>query len=219
MMTVAVPRVEGLHVLAAMVLFGSTLFPLYAPTGRFLDRPLRRIVRAAAVLALLSTVVWMVGMLAATSRDTANPANWNAAAASLLESGTGGIWLLHLALLAMALLVSMSLRRNSWTARPQARVLAALAAAILISQTFIARAGGAQDVTAAVVLLRAVFCLAAGALMGGLAAIALMVSNAKRSADPQVIANAHSALRRFSLMATVAIVSIVLSQIGILHAG
>src|ERR1700719_1508313 len=48
---------------AAMLVLGSALYPLYAPTGRFLDRPLRHVVIAASVIGVIAALAWVGSLL------------------------------------------------------------------------------------------------------------------------------------------------------------
>lgn len=160
-----------LHLGAAFLLFGAALFPAYAPTGRSLDRPLRLVVRVAAVFALVT---------------------------AMAETGVAKASLPRLALLIFAGLICLSLRRNSWTARIQARVLAAVAGMALASGPLAWMTPGQPATDLAI---QAAALVALGVWLGGLAPLYLLVAKTANAVDRDTCA---TALRRSFTVASCA---------------
>lgn len=171
-----------LHLMALAILFGAALFPLYAPTGRFLDRPLRSVVRTAGFCAL---------------------------ATALAETGVATASLPRLGLIAFACLICVSLRRNSWTALTQARVLALIAGMALASEPFSASAHG--DARFALRVLEAAGLVIAGAWLGALVPLQMVV--AKSVSDAAARGSAGIARKRAFQLAGFA--SALLVMIGV----
>ena len=206
--------VRWVHFAAAMILFGSSLFPFYAPTGRFLDRPLRRIVIGAGVVGLITGLLWVMFLLIQLVGDSEGGSTLEELTAFFLDTSFGPAWIAHLALFALALLVGVTLRRNSWTARPQAFGLAIVAAGVLVSQALIGHAAAAMGSPLPGAAVHAIHLLASGAWIGGLVPLGLVLLGARRAGDAHSLGRGRDALRRFSTMGMLAVGLIILSGVN-----
>jgi putative copper resistance protein D len=193
-------------VVAAVLVFGGALYPLYAPTGRFLDRPLRWVVIAASGVGVVAALAWVGTLLFERAVDL------EAMRAFFLASRLGRNWLVHLGLSALALAIAVCLRRNSWTVRTQGWVLALVAAVILVEQALIAHgalvAGPWGELGR---VAHALHLVAAGGWIGGIVPLGLVLYNSPRAGDGGSAGHAYRALRRFAFLSAAAAVLVLAS--------
>src|SRR4051812_36399411 len=91
------------YYVAAMTLFGSSLFPLYAGPSRAETALPRLVVTAVALAMLLATVVWLICFSAALG----GPENAAETMRTLLfDSGFGPAWLVRLSGAGLALVAA-----------------------------------------------------------------------------------------------------------------
>jgi len=212
MMNMVAGLARWVDVVAAMLVFGGALYPLYAPTGRFLDRPLRLAVIAASAMGLIAALAWVGSLLFELAGNDASALSLEEVRAFFLASRFGHIWLAHLALSGLALAVAICLRRNSWTVRIQARVLALVAAAILVEQALIAHGAIAAGLWGEVGrVAHALHFLAAGAWIGGIVPLGLVLYNGPRADDGGSAGHAYRAVRRFAIFSAIAALMVLAS--------
>jgi copper resistance protein D len=169
---------------SVMILFGSSVFPLYAfrRTTRPADALLPRARSLAlAATALVSTVVWLLAFAAnlGTPEDLAATAS-----AVLFESGLGVVWMARLCAACLLLIAS------AWG---EARLIAGPAFLLLACEGWSGHAS-AGNIWAS--LIHALHIVCAGAWIGALVPLARLVEAARR--DLCRIAVAEAALWRFS---------------------
>jgi putative copper resistance protein D len=202
-MTAILAAARFCHFAAAALLFGLLAFPIYAPVpgdlGRRAARAATGPVRFLAALSLLTTVL----VLAAAATNMTGQISTLADPAALWDvvqgTGFGRTWGLRLALGAMIVLLA-------WRARPDDRLLTGLAALSLIS---IALSGHSRMQGGALgwahVFADALHLMAAGAWIGGLLALLLLIPRLTRQGHA---AAAARVLHQFSGMGYFAVATL-----------
>ncbi len=168
---------------AAMILFGSSLFWLYAPRlerERIAKRPFWA---GMALLLLVAQGVWLAAL--ANGLDPGEPL-FAGVGAILFETGFGPVWLARLALGAIAL-VAASLRSRA--------LLVAAAGLWLCGEGWDGHATGNG---LAGNLIQSAHVVCAGGWIGGLFPLLRRLALARRDGDPDILAT----LRCFSNVAT-----------------
>ena len=200
-----------LHYAAVTTLAGVSFFPLYAYQGiepQTLACWRRRLLLAAAVVALLSGLFWFVFAVANMSGSLADLTDPEVVWAVVRDTGFGGVWTARLLL--AVIIGGVTAMNLFWTRTVnQDLIMSVLAAALLAS---LAGAGHYQieEGWASVVHVAsdAAHLLAAGAWLGGLAPlgfILLRYSTTSREAPVDV----GRVLLRFSGMGYVAVATLI----------
>jgi putative copper resistance protein D len=196
----------------AMLLFGSSLFALYAPheaMERSDARPRTAgIPRGAAlgsgVLLLVSVFGWLFGT-AASLNDEGNPLPMTEMIRTMLfDTGLGRVWVVQLGLTLLLL--------GGVLTKASSRVILVLAAAALASQAWIGHAAmgtGLQGILRLGTMV--IHLLAAGAWLGSLVPLGSVLLAARRAGQEPALVAAGTALRRFSRMGYVAVGLLLLS--------
>jgi putative copper resistance protein D len=201
------------HFSCAIILFGSALFVLYSgPTGsrsECVARLLPNIFFACAIGALLSGVAWFLFTVSNMSGALAGAFDSDALSSVLWDTGFGRMWAARA--VPMLLIVAMVwLRGSSILSDRSIRFLAILAAILLASLTGVGHTQIHEGVPAIVhVTADAVHLLAAGAWLGGLVPLGLVVAACRAKQLPSD--EAVFVLSRFSSMAYLAVAAIVAS--------
>ncbi|MCI0465503.1 MAG: CopD family protein [Beijerinckiaceae bacterium] len=207
--------------LAAMILLGASLFPVYAfppaaPAGMMqLGKMVPRTVVIAAFAAVLSALAWAAASIAGIAGDVDGLFDAETLSQYFFETSFGKVWLFRIAA-AIALLLAVVLRRRHLFARNGSTVLVAvLAAALLASQAWIGHPASLPApqrwfVTAAYVL----HVFAAAIWLGALLPLGLLVKRALHEGTPPQLA--EFALRRFSPVGMAAVGMILLG--GLINA-
>lgn len=182
------------HYAATAGLFGLSLFPLYALSpGRF-DRWLLGV----ACAALASGIAWLL----LTTANMAGSLDLASLVVVVSEMAFGRVWAARMILAAVIVAIL-------WRGAGSARLIAALSGLLLVSISLTGhtqiREGAARLVHT---LADTVHLAGAGAWLGGLIGLALMLRPAPDRYDP---ATAAEAVRRFSRMAYVAVGALVVS--------
>ena len=199
------------HYLSTMILFGVALFPLCVSRGGEPGKgsraasQLRATLALAALLAAASGVALLVCVAAGMAGSWAD-LDADAMAAVVTSTGFGRIWTIRLALTAAICVLCLRRRRGF----PRSAVLTVLSAVLLAS---IAGTGHAQDGTGAIravhVAADALHLLAAGAWLGGLVALFLMVTASIATSRASDTSFAVQASTRFSSLGYVAVATLV----------
>ncbi|WP_294541675.1 CopD family protein [uncultured Rhodoblastus sp.] len=213
-----------IHFAAVFVLFGSALFWFYAGQGRRFSegdglagarRATIGLLRAAAPAAAISGLFWLAGMLANMTDGFASVADPEMLRLFFTKTQFGPVAIARLALLASAVAIALSPLRNG------AFLLAMLAigALLLIDQAWLGHAaeGGAGIYGALMIAVYSVHALAAGVWVGGLVPLLLVLVAQSRLDKVEAREATLEILSRYSAMALVAVVLIVLS--GAANAG
>lgn len=212
-----------IHFASVFILFGSSFFWFYMGRDRLtagpsgLPKTLRAttwLLRIAAPVALFSGVAWLAGIVANMTsgfENLADPENWRL---FFFETQFGPVSIMRLALLVLAVVVTVLPWRNvAWFS-----ALMHIGALLLISQAWLGHAaeGGAGLYGSAMIIAYAIHTLAAGAWVGGLPP--LLFACVERFFNPQDARKwTIDVLVRYSSMAITAVILIVIS--GITNAG
>ncbi len=196
---------QAAHFAALFVLFGAALFGLYTGASP-LDPWLARVLRLAALAALLSALAWWYVLTALLIDDLADALRADALAAVLLDTEFGRVWQLRLVLL-MALIVMAALRLS----HTKIAAVAGLALVTLAGIGHSAQAGIPEELATGA---KAAHFLAAGAWLGGLVPLGYVLRRAV-AGEAEWAALARRALPRFSSMGYFAVSLILLSGIAL----
>jgi putative copper resistance protein D len=205
----ALAAARWLHFASVMLLFGASLFPFYAlplqTTSVGLARA-RSAFRLAASIALLSGIAWAAASLVNITGDVASLFDRDALTAFLFDTGFGRVWWLRLLLL-LAMLVAAFIAARDMLARDLATLLvAASAALLLVSQAWIGHPAASLGGEGVLVTVGyAVHVLGAGAWLGGLIPLLLIMRAYPRGTLDHLV---EFALRRFSALGMFAIAAI-----------
>ncbi|HZP19970.1 MAG TPA: copper homeostasis membrane protein CopD [Bauldia sp.] len=199
-MDVAVVVARWFFFTAAMVAFGASLFPLYAGADGIAERhpaALRVFPLALGGIAMAAALGWIAALAADFSAGEGTDLIATIRLI-LFETSFGAAWLFRFAALLLFLLVA--------AIRPKPLALVAVATLLLAGEAWIGHAaagGGVQR------LVQIVHLLAAGAWLGGLLPLALVLRDGARRASAEE--GARRAVLRFSAMGVVSVALIVLS--------
>lgn len=201
------------HYAAVMALFGASFFPLYSYASRNpqwsarLERYLHAIVFGAAVAAVLSALTWLACTTAVMAGTPSAATDWDMLWSVLSETTFGHVWIVRLAL--MIVILSATGLRAAANANGRRDVSTPLLAGLLLASLAFVGHTQQNDWLAWLVHLGAdgVHLLSAGAWLGGLLALALVLTPSFAT-DPAVT---ESILLRFSGMGYVAVALLVAS--------
>jgi len=197
---------------SAAVLFGASAFYAYGfpeASGQRRDWP-RLVLLAAAALALASGVAWLsaeTAVMTGVPKDALDPAS---IASVLTQSHFGRVWAIRLGLMLVTLLalaLAPSARpRMLWTGT------AVLGAALLASLALTGH-GATDDGVAGAIhgLADGLHLLAAGAWLGALAVLTIILVRSTRTATPAEAASARIGLERFSGIGSAAVAILLLT--------
>ncbi|MEA2759832.1 MAG: copper resistance protein [Methylobacteriaceae bacterium] len=200
----ALAAARWIHFASVMLLFGASLFTFYALPAQTISpepRRARGVLRVAALLAFVSGLAWAAASLVNITGEIDSLSDRETLAAFLFDTGFGKVWALRLLLLMATLLVAFIAGAGLCARNFATALIALLTALLLISQAWIghpaASTGGERN---AIILGYALHVLGAGAWLGGLLPLWLIVR----------VRNAHDrsidiALRRFSAVGMFAI--------------
>lgn len=200
--------------LAAALLFGAPLFGLYALRGEAVGG---RMVRQLALLALAvaGAAAWLVlmGQAAAMTGDPAgalSPAAWLEV---LSGSQFGRAWLVRLGLI-VATAAAVLRRSSRWTYLP----MAVTGGLLLASLAWMGHGAADEGARGLVHLVADVaHLLAAGAWLGALVPLTILVDRAARASGAALSGVACRALERFSGVGSAVVAALVLS--GLVNGG
>jgi putative copper resistance protein D len=206
------------HYLALSVLFGGALFPFYGMTLHKEQPPapawLVLLLRAAAVLALISGISWLLFTAAGMSGSIAGLADPGVLQLVLFDTDFGRVWALRL-LLAVGLVV---LALSGSMGREKHYALLAGSLVLLASIALTGHAG--SDSRGFGFLHRAadaIHLIAAGVWIAGLLILSRLVLMAVRSPSNDELARLHYALAQFSGTGTAVVVALLVT--GLINPG
>src|SRR6266851_3219395 len=201
-----------LHFAAVTTLAGISFFPLYAHADAepiVLLRWRQGVLLAAAVAALLSGVLWFVFSVANMSGTLAYVADREVLWTVLNETTFGRVWTARM-LLAIIVLGVVS-RRFASTSGPQPDwIRASLTGALLASLAGVGHSEIEEGVAGVIhVTSDAAHLLAAGAWLGGLLPLGLILAHYGRETDTARATDLDEVLLRFSGMGYIAVATLV----------
>lgn len=203
-----------LNFVSVMILFGSSLFPLYAGT-----REVRTIAAkshvALALLALGSALAWAAYSLVEITGDPSSVFDAQSLNAFFFETPFGKAWLVRFALLIATLVLTIF----AWGRRSQpvwpTTVITLCSGALLVSQAWLGHAGsGVGALGWAQIAVYAVHVLAAGAWLGGLVPLGWLLTRSGAVAPVDGQMRLCLALQRFSAMGIIAVILILATGVA-----
>lgn len=194
------------HYIAVLVLFGASLFPLYARPGRAaslavrLEPMLERTQLATAALAIVSSVPWLF-FTAANMSGSLEATDWEALWLVIAETHFGSVWVVRILLASLTILVLLATKK---VLEFRKVLLLPIAATLLASLSGIGHTQHSGSLAEMFhVTADALHLLAAGAWIGGLVILAVVLSHPSDDAE--------RVLQRFSGMGYVAVSVLMLS--------
>jgi copper resistance protein D len=192
------------HFAAAMLLFGASLFSLYAGqalskrVGAAFDRWLKNTLLFAAVAAFFSALAWWDALAVSIGDGWVDALNEETLAAILFNTEFGRVWIWRLAISALLIFALLIARRSDWTPRINMFV-ASLAAALLASLAGVGHAAMHEGARGAIhQAAHATHLVAAGTWVGGLVPLGYLLGKAAFERTGEWAAFAVHALPRFS---------------------
>lgn len=194
-----------LHYGAAMALFGAAAYRLVLaddPVCGTIDRGLRRVLLASAVLTLLSALAIPLAVTASMAGSWSGAADLQTLGDMLTGTAFGAIWWRRLILLVLAFVVTLATKPNRFW-------IAGVAALVLASLGLVGHAAMEQGVAGSLRrLTQAIHLLAAGGWLGGLIPLGQVLA-ASRAAPRRAV----PALRRFSLLGAFAVAAVLVTGV------
>jgi putative copper resistance protein D len=198
---------------AAMVLFGTSLFPFYAlpSTGASettqVTRTARRALSIAALVGAVSALAWVAASILGITEDSGALADPDTLSQYFFETSFGRVWLLRLVLALLVLAVTVLGRASLFARNASTALVALLAGTLLVSQAWIghpASLPGSERwlVTAAFAL----HVLGGAVWLGALVPLGLLLVRVRKGGGASDLA--EFALRRFSPVGMIAVASI-----------
>lgn len=202
-----------LHFTCTIILFGSAFFALYSlpfggPSER-LTRPLESVLLTATLGAFLSSLAWLLFTVGNMSGTLAGAFDGEALRSVLWDTGFGHVWAARVALM-LAIVATIWLGGACLRSYRLIAILAVLAAVLLASLAGVGHTQVHGGTSAMVhVTVDAVHLLAAGAWLGGLLPLGMLVVLYRTKQLSS--GNAVLVLSRFSGMAYFAVAALVAS--------
>jgi copper resistance protein D len=197
-----------------LVLFGGSLFPLYAyrgfthPGPASFARRQRATSSAAAIGALLSGVLWFLFTVASITDTVSAAFDKDAVWSVLAETSFGRVWLVRLTL--MIVVLGLIASRVSTKSPGPDRVMPLIAAGLLASLAGVGHTQVEEGLQKFIhIASDGVHLLAAGAWLGGLLPLGFLLALTASTAKPDAIADASRVSARFSGMGYLAVASLV----------
>ena len=201
-----------LHYVAVTTLAGASFFPLYACGGvepGTSSRWRQGTLLAAAIVALLSGLLWFVFSVANMSGALADVTDPEVVWSVLHDTSFGKVWTVRM-ILAIAALGLASLRFASTRSNARSLAMTVLAAALLISLAGVGHSQVEEGIAGIVhVVSDAAHLLAAGAWLGGLVPLVSILSFHNRDRAVPSATDLDEILMRFSGMGYVAVATLV----------
>jgi len=206
------------HFAAAMVLFGASLFRLYAgmsfdfrdPAIGAFDRWLRRLLIIAALLALLSALAWLDALAATMSGEWGEALSAETIRTVLFDTAFGAVWKWRLGIAALLIVV---LFIGRWTPSLDLAVFM-LSAGLLLSLALVGHAATGEGAAGATHgAIHALHLAATAAWIGGLVPLGYLLGKAFARCDGAETRMALQALPRFSRAGYLAVSLILFSGV------
>ncbi len=200
-----------LHYAASTALAGVAFFPLYAYAATEPERLVRwrgRVLLCSAILALISCLGWFAFSVALMGGGLTDVVDPEVVRAVVHHTGFGVVWMIRMAVAAGLVAVTIMLPSRSSMQRDQ--LIAFLAAGLLAS---LAGAGHAQMKEgwegALHVAADAAHLLAAGAWLGGLLPLGVILLGTRETRADATTVDVEGVLQRFSGMGYAAVATLV----------
>ena len=199
-----------LHYAATTTLFGAALFPMYAYVDAEPEQEGRwrsKLLLLTTILALISGFLWFVFSAASMTGSLSDLADGEALWAVIHDTGFGVVWTGRMALATIMLIVLLAVRPLPATVR-RAIAVSILAAILLVSLAGVGHTQVEEGWASLVhVAADAAHLLAAGAWLGGLAALAHVLLHYAGKSSGSV--SVDQVLLKFSGMGYVAVATLI----------
>jgi copper resistance protein D len=202
-----------LHYVAVTTLAGASFFPVYAyrrrggPLPIALHHSFQNVLFIAANAALFSGILWFVFAVANMSGTLDGVLDPEMLSTVLADTSFGKVWIARF-ILAIVILVVIGNRFDSKSGSNV--IVPVLAAALLVSLAGVGHSRVEEGIAGAVHLVSdAAHLLAAGAWLGGLIPLVLILSTDRRDQDVSLASDLDQVLMRFSGMGYVAVATLV----------
>jgi len=204
-----------LHYAAVTTLAGASFFPLYAygrgggPRSYGLHRSFQRVLFVAANVALFSGILWFIFAVANMSDRLDGVLDPEMLSTVLADTTFGKVWIGRL-ILTIVIIVVIWNRFDSESSPRSSVIVPVLAAALLVSLAGVGHSQVEEGIAGAIhIVSDAAHLLAAGAWLGGLVPLVLLLSTDRRDREPWAVAELDGVLMRFSGMGYVAVATLV----------
>jgi len=222
----ALIAVRAMHVAASVAAAGALLFRLWVAAPAWhgvgtsawrvrLDRQLNTIAWSSLAVVFVSAAVWLLLIAAEVSGQSLRDVLGGGAVTTLVASTRfGHVWVARI-IIALALGVYLLRAKPDVSALSPHGCAAAALAAALLGALALAGHGGATPAAAGIVHLIAdmAHAIAAGAWVGGLLPLVLLLAAARRAADAPALVAARDATRRFSNLGLVSVAALLATGI------
>jgi putative copper resistance protein D len=209
-----------LHDAALIILFGTSLFPVYAFSSQAgdsalrLNRRLQRPLMMTSLVALLSGILWLLFTVANMTGTLSDALDWTTLWSVVSETAFGQLWTARLALIAV--LVGLVEFQPAFLTRRQRLIVPMLSAAVLASLAGVGHTQDNEGMSRAVQIgADSAHLLGAGAWLGGLLPLAFILEMARPLSSKDDGLDVGDVLLRFSGMGLVAVA--VLAGTGLLN--
>lgn len=218
---------RGFHMTATLLLVGTLAFRCFVATPAFWSKPgaavdegrlrvrLTLIVWTALAVAVVSAAAWLVflaGEIGGVS--PAEAVSKGLARTLLMQTAFGDSWMLRAKIAAVLAVLLLAPRRNRVFALAMDAVCAVLAAAVAASLAWAGHAAATEGTDGTIHLTSdALHLVAAGAWLGALWPLAILLGSARRASDPLSVAIAHQATRHFSILGMVSVAIILVTGV------
>jgi copper resistance protein D len=204
-----------LHYAAVTMLAGASFFPLYAygrgggPRSYGLHRSFQSVLFIAANVALFSGILWFIFAVANMSDRLDGVLDPEMLSTVLADTTFGKVWIGRLTLTIVIIVVIWN-RFDSESSPRSSVIVPVLTAALLVSLAGVGHSQVEGGIAGAVHLVSdAAHLLAAGAWLGGLVPLILILSTNHRDREVSSAADLDQVLMRFSGMGYVAVAALV----------
>jgi len=201
-----------LHYAATTTLAGVSFFPLYACAGaepETLARWRKKLLLAAAVVALLSGLAWFAFAVANMSGALADLADSEVVLSVMRDTGFGIVWTVRM-IIAVAMVVAATMQVSSRATVGQDLITSFLAAGLLASLAGVGHSQIEEGWASVLhVTADAAHLVAAGAWLGGLAPLGFILLGYARTKPEAGSWDVDGVLLRFSGMGYAAVATLV----------
>ena len=212
---------RAFHLASALLLAGTLSFRCFVAAPAFrakacgpledeLGVRLTRIVWAALAVAILSGAAWLI-FLAAEIGDlpVADAVSRGVARTVLTQTAFGDAWVLRLEMASLLAVLLLLPKPNPGFALATDVICAMLAFGLAASLAWAGHAAATEGLDGTIHLASdALHLVAAGAWLGALWPLAILLGAACRDGDPMSAAVAHQATRRFSILGMISVAAI-----------
>jgi putative copper resistance protein D len=216
--------VRAFHLASTLLLAGTIMFRCFVTAPVFRTKAsaaleddvaarLTRITWAALAVAMLSGLAWLVFVAAEVADSSAADAVSDGVAWTVLtHTAFGDAWMLRLAMASLLTVLLLLPKPNPGFAFASDIVGALLAAGLAASLAWAGHAAATEGLDGTIHLASdALHLIAAGAWLGALWPLSILLDRARQAAGPASAAIAYQATRRFSILGMVSVAAILAS--------